>query len=229
MSIINRFLSAVTEPEFKLARDLTAMAIADGEVTPEEKEAISAICHLEGINESKLLESLRCGYENAKNEMPNSRKERQEYLRNLIKLIGADGYAAPQEVYLFQIVASKMGLNQMDVVGLFLQTTTRKYFAGDTGSRILASFLKNYIAPKAKSEMANRENLSTIYNTVASHTVVSQDEEFNREMLRRNLAHTTATFLENTILVKEFADIGLDFALMAKQEEMKIYKRYISG
>ena len=25
MSIINRFLSAVTEPEFKLARDLTAM------------------------------------------------------------------------------------------------------------------------------------------------------------------------------------------------------------
>lgn len=51
MSIINRFLSAVTEPEFKLARDLTAMAIADGEVTPEEKEAISTICHLEGIDE----------------------------------------------------------------------------------------------------------------------------------------------------------------------------------
>ena len=41
MSIINRFLTVVTEPELKLARDLTAMAIADGEVTPEEKEAIS--------------------------------------------------------------------------------------------------------------------------------------------------------------------------------------------
>jgi hypothetical protein len=51
MSIINRFLSAVTEPEFKLARDLTAMAIADGEVTPEEKEAITTICHLEVIDE----------------------------------------------------------------------------------------------------------------------------------------------------------------------------------
>lgn len=30
MSIINHFLSVVIEPQFKLARDLTAMAIADG-------------------------------------------------------------------------------------------------------------------------------------------------------------------------------------------------------
>jgi hypothetical protein len=43
------------------------------------------------------------------------------------------------------------------------------------------------------------------------------------------LAHTTATFLENTILIKEFADVGLDFAMMAKQEEMKIFKRYTTG
>ena len=54
MSIISKFLTVVTEPQFKLARDLTAMAIADGEVTPEEKEAMTAICHLEGIDETKL-------------------------------------------------------------------------------------------------------------------------------------------------------------------------------
>lgn len=229
MSIITRFLSAVTEPEFKLARDLTAMAIADGEVTPEEKEAMSTICHLEGIDESKLLESLRGGYENIHEEMPNSRQEREGYLRNLIKLIGADGYAAPQEVYLFQIVASKMGLNQMDVIGLFMLTANRKYFTGGTGSRILASFLKNYIDPKAKSEKANRENLRTIYETVATHTEVSQDEELDREVLRQNLARATVTFLENTILIREFADVGLDFAIMAKQEEQNIFKRYTAA
>lgn len=226
MSIINRFLSAVTEPEFKLARDLTAMAIADGEVTPEEKEAMSTICHLEGIDESKLLESLQGGYENVEKEMPNSHQEREEYLKKLIKLIGADGYAAPQEVYLFQIVASKMGLNQMDVVGLFLLTATRKYFVGDAGSRILASFLKNYIDPKAKSEKVNRENLRTIYETVATYTEVSQDKELDREILRQNLACATVTFLENTILIKEFAHVGLDFAVMAKQEELNIFKKY---
>ena len=37
MSIITRFLSAAVEPQFKLARDLTAMAIADGDVTAEKK------------------------------------------------------------------------------------------------------------------------------------------------------------------------------------------------
>ena len=229
MSIITRFLNAVTESEFKLARDLTAMAIADGEVTPEEKEAMSTICHLEGIDESKLLESLRGGYENIHEEMPNSRQERKEYLRNLIKLIGADGYAAPQEVYLFQIVASKMGLNQMDVIGLFLLTATRKYFVGDAGSKILASFLKNYIDPKAKSEKTNRENLRTIYETVATYTEVSQDEELDREVLRQNLARATVTFLENTILMREFADVGLDFAVMARQEEINVFKRYTAG
>jgi len=226
MSIINKLLSAVTEPEFKLARDLTAIAIADGEVTSEEKEAISTICHLEGIDESKLLESLQGGYENIQEEMPNSRQEREGYLRNLIKLIGADGYAAPQEVYLFQIVASKMGLNQMVVIGLFLLTATRQYFAGDAGARILASFLKNYIDPKAKTEKTNRENLRTIYETVAAHTEVSQDEELDREVLRQNLARATATFLENTILMREFANIGVDFALMAKQEEQIVLKKY---
>ena len=34
-------MTAVTEPQFKLARDLMAMAIADGKITPEEHEAMS--------------------------------------------------------------------------------------------------------------------------------------------------------------------------------------------
>lgn len=229
MSIITRFLSAVIEPEFKLARDLTAMAIADGEVTLEEKEAMSTICHLEGIDESRLLEALRGGYEHINEEIPINRQGKEEYLRNLIKLIGADGYAAPQEIYLFQIIASKMGLNQMDVIGLFLLTATRKYFVGDAGSKILASFLKNYIDPKAKSEKSNRENLRTIYNTVAIHTEVSQDENVDREVLRQNLARATVTFLENAILIREFADVGLDFAVMARQEEQNVFKRYAAA
>lgn len=226
MSIITRFLSAVTEPEFKLARDLVAMAIADGEVLPEEKEAMSTICYLEGIDENKLLESLKGGYEHANEEMPNSQQEKEGYLRSLIKLIGADGYAAPQEVYLFQIVASKMGLNQMDVIGLFLLTATRKYFQGDAGTKILASFLKNYIDPKGKPEKDNRENLRTIYDTVASNTETCQDEELDKEILRQNLARATEAFLENRILMKDFADMGLDFSVMVRQEEQRIFLKY---
>ena len=196
MSIITRFLAVVTEPQFKLARDLTAMAIADGQVTPEEKEAMSTICHLEGIDENKLMEALRGGYDKVNEEMPNSRQEKEVYLRDIIKLIGADGYSAPQEVYLFQIIASRMGLNQMDVIGLFLLTATRQYFKGDAGARILASFLKNYI---------------------------------DQEILRQNLARATEVFLENKILIKEFADVGLDFSIMARQEEQNVFKKYVSS
>ena len=228
MSLVTHFLAVVTEPQFKLARDLTAMAIADGQVTPEEKEAMSTICHLEGVDEKKLMDALQGGYDKVDEEMPNTRQTKEVYLRDLIKLIGADGYAAPQEVYLFQIVASRMGLNQMDVVGLFLLTANRQYFKGDTGARILASFLKNYIDPKAKTEKDNRENLRIIYDTVAANTEVSKDEELDKEILRQNLARATETFLGNKILMREFADVGLDFAVMARQEEMKIFKRYTS-
>ena len=228
MSIITRFLAIVTEPQFKLARDLTAMSIADGEITPEEKEAISIICHLEGVDEKRLMDALRGGYDKISEEMPNTRQEKEVYLRDLIKLIGADGYSAPQEVYLFQIIASRMGLNQMDVIGLFLLTATRQYFQGDAGAKILASFLKNYIDPKGKTEKSNRDNLRTIYDTVASNTPISQDEEVDKEILRQNLARATETFLENKILIKEFEDVGLNFLAMAKQEEQNIFKRYIS-
>lgn len=229
MSIITKFLAVVTEPQFKLARDLTAMAIADGDITPEEKEAMSTICHLEGIDENRLMEALRGGYDKVNEEMPNSRQEKETYLRDLIKLIGADGYSAPQEVYLFQIIASRMGLNQMDVIGLFLLTATRQYFKGDAGARILASFLKNYIDPKGKTDKSNRENLCTIYDTVASNTPISQDKEVDKEILRQNLARTTEVFLENKILIKEFADVGLDFSIMARQEEQNVFKKYVSS
>lgn len=228
MSIINRFLTVVTEPQFKLARDLTAMAIADGQVTPEEKEAMSSICHLEGIDEAKLMNALRGGYDNVEEEMPNSHQEKETYLRDIIKLIGADGYASPQEIYLFQIIAGRMGLNQMNVIGLFLATATRQYFKGDTGAKILASFLKNFINPKGKTEKSNRENLRVIFDTVAINSEVCQDKEADREILRQILERATEAFLENRILMKEFADVGLDFSVMVKQEEMAVFKRYVS-
>ena len=110
MGIITKFLGAVTEPEFKLARDLTAMAIADGEVTPEEKEAMSVICHLEGVDEAKLLENLNGGYEHVDEEMPTSYHAREDYLRNIIKLIGSDGYAAPHEF----LVENKILVKEFD-------------------------------------------------------------------------------------------------------------------
>ena len=227
MSIINRYLTVVTEPEFKLARDLTAMAIADGEVTPEEKEAISTICHIEGVDETKLLENLKGKDVSTEEETPKSRRSKEDYLRTLIRLIGADGYAAPQEIYLFQIIASKLGMNQMDVVGLFMLTANRQYFRGDIGSRVLSSFLRHQIDPMGKTEKENRDNLRAIYDTIAANTMTLQDEEADRELLRQNLAQATETFMENSILLNGFKRAGLDLARILKEEERKVYLKYV--
>lgn len=226
MSIITKFLAVVTEPQFKLARDLTAMAIADGHVTPEEMEAMKTICHLEDVDEKKLVDALKGGYDKVEEEMPKDRHDKEGYLRDVIRLIGADGYTAPQEVYLFQIIASRMGLNQMDVISMFLLTATRQYFKGDMGAKILASFLHNYIDPKGKSEKDNRENLRIIYNTIASNTEMNQDTDVDQEILRQIFARATEAFMENKILIKEFHDVGLDFTVMVKQEEAFVLKRY---
>ena len=91
-----------------MIKKLTAMAIADGALTPEEKKAISDICHIEGIDQRKLLENLTGKGEPVAEEMPQTRRSKEEYLKKLIKLIGADSYAAPQEVYLFQIIAGRL-------------------------------------------------------------------------------------------------------------------------
>lgn len=226
MGIINRFLAVVTEPQFKLARDLTAMAIADGQVTPEEKKAISKICNLEGVDENTLMESLKGGYDQANSEMPNSKMEKENYLRNLILLIGADKDSAPEEAYLFQVIASKMGLNQMEVVGLFLSTATHRYFKGDTGAKVLHSFLKNCIDPKGKNERDNRDNLFSIYDTIAQNTERLSDPEADRELLRQNLERATETFMENHILIKEFQNMNLDFISMLKEEELRALRKY---
>lgn len=226
MSIINRFLSVVTEPEFKLARDLTAMAIADGEVTPEEKKAISAICHIEGIDEKMLLENLRVKNELSDEDIPKEGYSKKNYLRTLIRFIGADGYAAPQEIYLFQIIASKLGMNQMDVVGLFMLTANRQYFRGDIGSKVLSSFLRHQIDPMGKTEKENRDNLRSMYDTIAAHTNILQDDEADRELLRQNLAQATETFLENKILMNGFKRAGLDLARILKEEEMRAFLTY---
>ena len=220
MSIISKFLTVVTEPQFKLARDLTAMAIADGEVTPEEKEAMTAICHLEGIDETKLMEALRGGYDNIDEKMPKTRKDRETYLRDIIRLIGADGYTAPQEIYLFQIIASRMGLNQMNVIGLFLMTTTHQFFQGDIGSKVLKSFLENYIDPKKKGNEVWRHHLHTIYETVAMNT------ENDNRLLAQNLSKATQALLMNKILVDEFSHVGLDFQCILEEEELQVLEQY---
>lgn len=226
MSLITRFISSVTEPQFMLARDLMALAFADGEITNEEKDAISTICHLEGIDEEQLINNLQKAEEHFSIRVPESRKEKESYLRELILLIGADEYCSPQEVYLFQIIASKMGLNQMDIVGLFMMTATHAYFRGDIGSKVLASFLKNYIDPIGRTINQNRDGIRSMYETVATNTEYQNDIDVYSQLLKDNLIRTTEALKENQILINGFRSIGINFLQLLKEEERFIFKKH---
>lgn len=226
MSLITKFITAVTEPQFMLARDLMALAVADGEVTEEEQEAISNICHIEGIDEEHLINNLQRNTEHFSLCVPQTRKEKEEYLRDLILLIGSDEYCSPQELYLFQILASKMGLNQMDIVGLFMVTATRTYFRGDIGSKVLSSFLKNSIDPIGRTVKQNHDGIRRMYETVAMTTESLDDKCAYCQLLKESLARTTEALKENQILVDGFRCIGIDFLQLLKEQERRVYDQY---
>lgn len=225
-SIITRFIDQVTDPQFKLARDLMAMAMADGEVTLKEVQAIKEICELEGVKEQQLLECLEGNYENIRYELPKTKRERENYLASLIFVMGADEYCAPQEIYLFQIIASRMGLNQMNVITMFLLYASDQFFKGDVANKIMQSFLKNYIDPLYKNHADNIKHIRLMYEMVGKYTERLKDVQADREQLRQNLQKTTKMLLENQILVKEFAKNGIDFAKVLKTEEDKALLKY---
>ena len=229
MSIITRFLSQVTDKQFKLARDLMSMAMADGEVTLKEVEAINEICQKEGISEEQLKECLQGNYSNIRSEMPRTKTERENYLANLIYIIGADEYCAPQEIYLFQIIAGRMGLNNMHVVSLFILYASDKFFKGRHSKIILNSFLKNYIDPVGKYYHENMKHIRLMYETIARHTNRLNDAEKDHRQLERNLRKATQVLLENEILVKEFSKVRLNFERLLQVEEKRALDRFSGG
>ena len=227
MSIIARLLTEVADPQVMMARDLLAIALADGQVTPEEKAVIADICAAEGITEEQLIGSLNGDHDVAAQKVLRTYAETRDYLRTLIQLIGADGHASAHEVHLFQVIAGKLGLTQAEVLMVFIEGTTHRYFEGPTGTQVMGSFMKNLIDPKGKSEADNRMCLRTIYDTVATHITDARDEAEFAERLQQSLARTSDAFVSNQILVKEFADVGLDFCVMVRQEEIMALKKHM--
>lgn len=223
-SIITRFMSQVTDRQFKLARDLMSMAMADGEVTLKEVEAIKEICKIEGISEEQLSECLQGHYDNIRAEMPRTKIEREKYLANLIYIIGIDEYCAPQEIYLFQIIAGRMGLNNMQVTSLFILYASDSFFKGLHSKKILCSFLKNFIDPVGKYYNENMKHIRLMYDTVARHT--EGDMEEGRKQLECNLKRVTQVLLENEILVAEFAKVKLNFERLLQVEEQRALHKF---
>ena len=227
MGLLAKLFNDASDTEFKLAQDLVAIAIADGEISEAERKTIIEICHKEGVSDDTVNDCLMGFDKDVKALIPAKRKEKTDYITKLIRVMGVDGVSSHMEIYLLEIIASKMGFSHMDLVSLVLMTATRTFFSGDTGSRTLSSFLHNVIDPKGKNLRENRDNIKKIFDLMAENVPQLQNKEEDKAAFVKAMNTATDLLMENSLLCSEFRMMGIDFEMVLMDEREQAIRRWI--
>lgn len=226
MGLLAKLFNDASDTEFKLAQDLVGIAMADGEISDAERKVIEEICQSEGIS-NDTVEDCLMGFDKDTNLlMPDKRREKSDYLVKLIRVMGVDGYSSHMEIYLLELIASKMGVGHMELVSLVLMTATKRNFPGETGSKALASFLKNVIDPKSKSLRNNRDNIRQLFDLMAENVPRAQNEEEDKAVFMKAMDKATELLMENTLLISEFRAMGIDFKNILMEERHLAIRRW---
>lgn len=226
MGLLAKLFNDASDAEFKLAQDLVGIAIADGEISDAERKVIAEICQSEGISEDTVQDCLIGLDKDTNCQIPGKRKEKSDYLTKLIRVMGIDGYSSHMEIYLLELIASKMGVGHMELVSLVLMTATRRNFPGETGSKALASFLKNVIDPKSKSLRSNRDNIRKLFDLIAENVPQVQNEEEDRAAFMKAMDRATSLLMENTLLMSECHTMGIDLKTILIEERELAIRRW---
>ena len=226
MGLLAKLFNDASDAEFKLAQDLVGIAMADGEISDAERKVISEICQSEGISDDTMQDCLMGLDKDINNQIPDKRKEKADYLSKLIRVMGVDGYSSHMEIYLLELIASKMGVGHMELVSLVLMTATRRNFPGETGSKALASFMKNVIDPKSKSLRNNRDNIRKLFDLIAENVPQAQNEEEDRAAFIKAMDKATELLMENTLLMSEFRTMGIDLKTILMEERALAIRRW---
>ncbi len=229
MGLLTKLFMDSADEEFKLAQDLVAIAIADGEISAAERKMITDICQKEGISGETVNDCLLGFDDGIDSLIPADKREKMAYLSKLVRVMGVDGKCANMEIYLLEIIASKLGISHMELVSIVLMTATRSYFSGDTGSRALASFLQNVIDPKGKTLRDNRQNLRNLFDRMAENIPSRQNAEEDEAAFVKAMNSATDLLMENSLLCNEFRMIGIDFETVLMDEREQAIRRWIKN
>ena len=181
----------------------------------------------EGMEENLYVKLFVDSSHNTPN-IPPTRKDKEDYLIKLIRVMGADADSAAEEIILLEIIADKLGFNKMQLLSLVLINASRKNFPGDVGAKVMDSFLKHVIDVKGKSDRQNHQCIAKIYDAVASNTASSSDAEENKRLLKDALNNATNVLLEDRIQKEDFRIAGLSFKDFLEYEAEKAYQRWIN-
>ena len=227
MGLLTKLFNDASDADFKLAQDLVAIAIAGGEISEAERKVISEICQKEGVSKETVNDYLHGYDEEVISKMPAKHLEKINYLANLIRVMGVDGQSTHMEIYLLEIIASKLGIGHMELVSLVLMTATHNNFPGNIGSKTLASFLHNVIDPKGKKLDDNRDNLKKLFDIMAENVPQLQSEEEDKAAFVKAMNAATELLMENSLLNSEFRSIGIDFETVLVDEREQAIRRWI--
>lgn len=228
MGLLVKLFHDASDTEFKLAQDRVAIAMADGQISEAERKVIADICQSEGISEETIKDFMMGFDEGMKAQMPSKKRDKSDYLTKLIRVMGVDGESSHMEIYLLEIIASKMGISHLELVSLVLMTATRKNFPGNIGARTLASFLKNVIDPRSKSLRDNRDNIRSLFDLMARNIPQLQNEEEDKAAFTKAMNTATTLLTENTLLNNEFHAMGIDFETVLMDEREQAIRRWMS-
>lgn len=229
MGLLTKLFNDASDSEFKLAQDLVAIAVADGEISEAERQVITEICQKEGISNETIHDCLLGFDEDIESLMPNLRRDKAAYLTKMIRVMGVDGESSHMEIYLLEIIASKLGISHMELISLVLMTATHRNFPGDIGTRTLASFLQNVIDPKGKSLRNNRDNIKTLFDLMAENVPQLHNKEEDMAAFVSAMNAATNLLLENSLLCDEFRCIGIDFETVLLDEREKAIRRWMNS
>ena len=227
MGLLVKLFNDASDADFKLAQDLVAIAMADGEISEAERKVITQICQQEGIS-SETVDDCLLGFDKEVGSLiPARRREKMNYLSKLIRVMGIDGQSTHMEIYLLEIIASKLGISHMELVSLMLMTATHRNFPGDIGARALASFLKNVIDPRGKNLRDNRSSISKMFDLMAENVPQLQNEEDDKAAFVKAMNTATDLLMENTLLCDEFRMMGIDFETVLMDEREQAIRRWM--
>jgi uncharacterized tellurite resistance protein B-like protein len=103
----------------RLFRNLMVMAAADGKMTDEEIMFLAERCSRWGINDEQFQDALQSVQgDKLELEIPHEPKARRELLRDMLRMMAADGDLAETERRLFAVAAATMEVGGDDLDAL---------------------------------------------------------------------------------------------------------------
>jgi uncharacterized tellurite resistance protein B-like protein len=224
--LLTEMMRIASDNDFSLAKDLLVLAMADGHIRDEEKQTLLKICSDLNLTEERLTELINSHSDSGSYSFAATPKQKEEYLVKMIRMMGSDGESATEEIFLLEMIASKLGFSRMHLTSLVLLNATRKNFPNDYGAKVLSSFLENIVDPKGKSDRQNHDNIARVYNDIAKTTTSSDDPNEDKALLMKAFDRVTKMMLEDTLLVKEFCSAGLDLRELLEFESRKALARW---